>query len=96
MADEDDVLDVDGLRSYLSTWLTIALGNGRADHPLDGDLLDLRDWIDGGCEGERPYPTKKCTHCKHEQMEHNFPHERAFCLRMDCTCPNYTEKVATT
>lgn len=48
-----DTRDLDYLRTALSTWLTQALDT-RTDGPSDTDLLALRDWIDGGCDGDLP------------------------------------------
>jgi len=48
-------LAVDAIRSVLSTWLTLVLDVG-SDGPTTCDLLALREWIDGGCVGEPPWP----------------------------------------
>jgi len=55
-ASPQDALSVDGIRNVLSGWLTMAL-DIRSDGPTTGDLLALRDWIDGGCAGEPPWPS---------------------------------------
>lgn len=46
--------EVAALRTALSAWLTLALDGGRPTNPLDGPMLALRDWIDGGCAGDAP------------------------------------------
>lgn len=50
-------MNVNELRTWLSTWLTAALDGRRTEPVSDIDLLELRDWIDGGCVGEAPMPS---------------------------------------
>lgn len=47
----------DYLRAVMSTWFTIAAMDSH--EPDISDILTIRDWIDGGCIGTMPEPTRK-------------------------------------